>query len=224
MTAEHLEDGLGPGRRRLPDGHAVIGGQHFAGLHLPLDPGRPEGDAGDRTHLVDRPDARLEAPASEVQPQHRVVAHPDPGALPQEAQARLLLAAQQRDPVTQDPLEPVEQPPSVAGVPQCGRGHRHHHVGTGVVGRHPQSADRPYRCRRPVGGDVPRPGHLGAQVEERTPAQHRIQPAVAGGVHHHQVERIAAQVEYGYSHGGHRRDAIPYGGVGGTPPVRWPTL
>ena len=52
-------------------------------------------------------------------------------------------------------------------------------------------------------------GHLGPEVEERSPPEDRVQPAVARGVDHHEVEGAAAQVEDGYADGGHRCDAIP---------------
>ena len=58
---------------------------------------------------------------------------------------------------------------------------------------------------RTVAGHAAGPGHLGPEVEERAATQHGLEPAVAGGVDHHEVEGAAAQVEYGYTDGGHRR-------------------
>ena len=43
---------------------------------------------------VDGPDAGLQAPAAEVEPEHRCVPHPHAGPLAEEAQPGLLLAAE----------------------------------------------------------------------------------------------------------------------------------
>ena len=109
------------------------------------------------------------------------------------------------------PLEPAEQPGAVVGVPQRGGGQGHHHVDSGLLGGGLQPAHRADRRGRPVGGHAAGAGHLGPEMEERPAAQHRRQDAVPGGVHHHQMERAAAQVEDGYAHGRHRRDATGIG-------------
>ena len=206
---QHVGDRFRPLRGHLGDRGTLPRGQAVPGVQLASDPRRSERHTGHGVDRRDRTDAGLEASSAEIQPEYRGVPHPDPGPLTEEAQPGLLLARQQGDGAPEDPLHPGEKRRAVPGVTQCGGGERHDHVGTGVLGRAVEPLDGAHRQGRPVPGDPTGARHLGAQVQERTAAEHRLEATVTGRVDHHEVERATAQVEYGYTHGGHRRDAIP---------------
>ena len=233
-AGDHPVGGLRGGHQHLGDGTDPLGGQFGDGrsfgsrepvprVELSPDPGGAEGHAGHGPDRVDRADAGFKAPASQVQPEHRAVPHPDAGPLTEETQPGLLLTGQQRDRAPEDPLQSAEQARAVVGVAQGGGGQGYDHVDPGVLGSHVQPLDRTDGERGAVSGHAARSGDLGPEVQEGAASQDRLQPTVARGVDHHEVEGAAAQVEHGYTDGGHRGDAIPHGrGRGQQPP--WPTL
>ena len=151
--------------------------------------------------------ARLEAPAPEIEPEDRLASHPHAGPLTQKTEACLLLARQQVDRAADHPFEPAEQLLAVGGVAQGGGGQGHHHVDLRLVGGGPQPAHGPDRRGCPVSRDTAGPGDFGSQVEKRPPTEHRCQHAVPAGIHHHQMERATPEIEHGHSHSRHRRDA-----------------
>jgi hypothetical protein len=162
-------------------------------------------------HLVDGADTGLQAAATEVEAEDRLGTDPDPGTLAQEAQPGLLLAGQQGDRGAEHLLEAPEQLGAVGRVTQCRGGQGHHHIDPGIVGGRTEPAHGAHRRGGPVGRDAPGAGHLGPEVQEGAPAQHRGEHPVPGRVDDHQVKRATAQIEHGYTHGRHRRDAIPCG-------------
>ena len=219
-AAQDRPDGLGPLHGQVGQPGPVADGEPLAAVELAAEAGGAERHAGHGQYLVGVADAGLQAAAPEVEAEDRLGAHPHPGALAQEAEPGLFLAGEQGDGAPEDPLEPGQQGRSVGGVPEGGGGHGHHQVRPRVVGGGPEAVDGPHRRGRPVGGDPTGPGHLGAEVEERPPAQHRLEHAVPGGVHHHQVEGAAPQVEDGNADGRHRRDATGCAGGRGRPTGR----
>ena len=140
----------------------------------------PRATLATEPHRVDGADAGLQAPAAEVQPEHGCVPDPHAGPLAEKAEPGLLLAGQQGDRAAQDPLHPGHEPVAVVGVPQCGGGHGHHHVGPGVLGGDVQALDGANGEGRPVAGDPAGAGHLGPEVQERPPAEHRARAGRRG--------------------------------------------
>ena len=90
---QHVGDRPGALRGQAGDGGALGAGQPVTRVQLAPDAGRAQGHAGHRRDRVDGPDAGLQAPATEVESEDRLVADPDARPLAEEAQSCLLLAA-----------------------------------------------------------------------------------------------------------------------------------
>ncbi len=207
VLGQHDPNRLGPLLGRFHHPGPLLPGQALGGVQLPPQSGRAQGDAGDRMQMVGIANARLEAPAAEIEPEDRLVSHPHAGPLTEKTEACLLLARQQVDRAADHPFEPAEQLLAVGGVAQGGGGEGHHHVDLRFVGGGPESAHGPDRRGCPVSRDPSGPGDFGSQVEKRPSTEHRRQHAVAAGIHHHQMERATPEIEHGHSHSRHRRDA-----------------
>ena len=82
-------------------------------------------------------------------------------------------------------------------VSQRGSGQRHHHIDPGFIGGLSETTHHPGGEGGPIRRHAAGTGHLGAEVEERTSPEHRDQHAVTAGVHHHEVERAAPEIEHG---------------------------
>ena len=174
MPCQHGPDGLGPGQGDLGHRHPVGRGQELAGAQLATQPGRARGPRWPRRpprRWCRCPPRGCRRPRSRPRTGSRP--DPDSGPLAEEAQSGLLLAGQQGDGGSEHLFESAEQLGAVGRIAQGRRGQGHHHVDAGVVGSGPEPAHGAHRGGRPVGRDAPGAGHLGPEVKEGAPAQHR---------------------------------------------------